>query len=263
MWDLQFLILVGAKVIAVCSILHTTLPPWERLQKHPKTQQAYKGIIYIIGWVAVAQRSRVWQEISTMDGTQISRVNLPEPAPGPVPLQAPTQKMWQDIRAAVPIPVTVTVLEPQTTKENTMKKFLAGLENFFKKAGVWVSTEFEALFGSAAAKAFGASALATLESALGSIAVTAVAQAQATQGTSGEKFQTAFDNVIAEAKAQGIEAKTSIVNMLIELAVQKEAGSFGAPATIAPAVVVTTGRESQGLTSGVPGSTPGKLSTSL
>ena len=106
------------------------------------------------------------------------------------------------------------------------KSFFSSVGSFFKKVGYYVSEGFQKLFGANAAKAFAVSALALLKTDLGKIALTAVQEAEkVAAGT--DKYATAFAAVTSQAKTQGIAAGESVVNMLIELAVQTVNGAFG------------------------------------
>ena len=106
------------------------------------------------------------------------------------------------------------------------KSFWQSIGSFFKKVGYYVSEGFQKLFGKDAAKHFAVASLAVLKSDLGKIALTAVTEAAALSG-GVDKRQVAFDKIGSVAKAAGLDAKDSIVNMLIELALQTVKGSFG------------------------------------
>lgn len=73
-------------LITVCSILHTTLPPWDwnpdfvknGLSEFPAAQRMiyctfnnkyYRLLIYIIGFIAINGRSTVWHVISVANPT--------------------------------------------------------------------------------------------------------------------------------------------------------------------------------------------------
>lgn len=106
------------------------------------------------------------------------------------------------------------------------KSFWQSIGGFFKKVGYYVSEGFQKLFGKDAAKHFAVASLAILKSDLGKIALTAVSEAAAlTAGV--DKRQAAFDKILSGAKAAGLDAKDSIINMLIELALQTVKGTFG------------------------------------
>jgi hypothetical protein len=111
------------------------------------------------------------------------------------------------------------------------------LESWFKATGVKVSADFDKLFGANAAKGFATGVEAILKSAIGTIATNAVEDveklAKTTTMSSGEKFAAAFAQITEEAAKVGIQAAVSVKNMLIELVVQREAGSITVPATAA------------------------------
>ena len=108
-------------------------------------------------------------------------------------------------------------------------KFFSAIGHFFKHLAVFVSDAFVAIFGSDIAHTFAVGAESVLKSELGKIAWTAVQEVQSL-ATGAEKQAAAFAKVAAGAKAAGIDAADSIINMLIEIAVQKIKGQFG-PAT--------------------------------
>jgi hypothetical protein len=109
--------------------------------------------------------------------------------------------------------------------------------HFFKHAAVWVSDQFVKLFGSDAANTFAVAAESLLHSAIGQIAWDAVNEAEKlAAGT--DKLGAAFAQIISTAATQGIAVKDSVVNMLIEVAVQKLKGSFG-PQPPVPATPTT------------------------
>lgn len=107
------------------------------------------------------------------------------------------------------------------------KSFFQKVESFFHDAAVDVSDAFVKLFGQAQAKAFATSAEAVLKTDLGQIAVAAVKAAEGL-ASGAEKRSAAFNQITTQAKASGIDAETSIVNLLIELALQAVRGEFGA-----------------------------------
>lgn len=52
-------------VVVVCSVLHSTLPPWDFLNDFPRAQKIYKVSIYLIGYIAINARSTIYKTIST------------------------------------------------------------------------------------------------------------------------------------------------------------------------------------------------------
>jgi len=104
--------------------------------------------------------------------------------------------------------------------------FWTKIGHFFHNAGVVVSEIFIKIFGEDAAHNLAAAAEGILKTELGKIAWTAVQEAEAlAAGT--DKRSAAFAAIAAAAKAAGIETKDSIINMLIELCVQRLKGAFG------------------------------------
>lgn len=81
------------EVIAICSFLHTVLPPWdwkpafvtEGLAEFPRSQKLfyasfnnrwYRLLVYVIGYVALNARSTVWKYIS-VNNPQGPNANAP------------------------------------------------------------------------------------------------------------------------------------------------------------------------------------------
>jgi len=99
--------------------------------------------------------------------------------------------------------------------------FITNILNWFKGAKAKVSAFFVLVLGSSAARALGDAAVDALKSALGMIVQDAVA-AIGSLGLSGEQARAeAFKKIVADAKAQGLQFSTSMINLLIELAVQR------------------------------------------
>jgi hypothetical protein len=63
------LIDIGTETVAICSVLHTVLPPWEAFNDFPGPQKYYKLLIYIIGYLALNGRSTLYRSVSTKDGS--------------------------------------------------------------------------------------------------------------------------------------------------------------------------------------------------
>lgn len=113
---------------------------------------------------------------------------------------------------------------------------LTRIKNFLEHAEVTVSAAFTKIFGADAAETFAASAESLLKTELGKIAVTAVQDAATATSLSGaEKKAQAFSNITSAAKSAGIDASNSIINLLIETAVQRVGGAFGPATPAAPA----------------------------
>lgn len=70
------LIDIGTEIVAVCSVLHTVLPPWEAFNDFPTLQKYYKLLIFIVGYLALNGRSTVYKNISTDSGQTPSKAVL-------------------------------------------------------------------------------------------------------------------------------------------------------------------------------------------
>lgn len=104
--------------------------------------------------------------------------------------------------------------------------FLQHVKDLFEKVGYYVSEGFQKIFGEAASKKFAAGALALIKTDLGQVALAAVQEAE--KLVAGvDKRQAAFDAIAKSSIAEGKSLSTSLVNMLIELALQQVKGSFG------------------------------------
>lgn len=66
------LLKVITETVAGASVLHTVLPPWEAFNDFPSAQKYYKLLVYIVGYVALNGRSRVYPSLSTASGTKPS-----------------------------------------------------------------------------------------------------------------------------------------------------------------------------------------------
>ena len=99
--------------------------------------------------------------------------------------------------------------------------FITNIVKWFKGAAAKVSAFFVLVLGSSAAQQLGDAAVAALKTALGVIVQDAVA-AFGSLGLAGDQARAeAFKKAITEAKAQGLSFSTSMINLLIELAVQR------------------------------------------
>jgi hypothetical protein len=56
-------------VIAISSLLHTFLPPWDFLDPWPGVQKYYKAFVYVVGYMALSGRSTVYKSISVSNPT--------------------------------------------------------------------------------------------------------------------------------------------------------------------------------------------------
>jgi hypothetical protein len=68
------LIKTGGEIVAIASVAHTLLPPWEVFNDYPTFQKAYKLFVFIVGYVALNGRSTIHPSISTASGTKPSEV---------------------------------------------------------------------------------------------------------------------------------------------------------------------------------------------
>ena len=103
------------------------------------------------------------------------------------------------------------------------------IKNFFHTAAVKVDAAFVKVFGKDAAEHFAQGALAVLKSAEGKIVLDAVQAVETLAVDGASKRAAAFEQILADFKTQGYQVGESLINMLIELAVQYLKG------TIAPA----------------------------
>ena len=111
----------------------------------------------------------------------------------------------------------------------SISSFVSRVFGFVKHAAVAVGAAFVKIVGHDNAVAFGHDALHVLQSDLGKI-VTTVVDAVQTQDPSAPgdvKFSSAVAQVKTTAAAAGIEAKDSIIHLLIQLAVSVLKGHFG------------------------------------
>jgi hypothetical protein len=114
--------------------------------------------------------------------------------------------------------------------------FLKTLGHDIKTVAIKISDGFTAIFGKQAAADFAKAALALLKSDLGQIVVAEVETLAGVSTLTGvQKAATAQAAVLKQAETLGLSASTSIVNMLIELAVQFVTGHLtAAEVTVAP-----------------------------
>jgi len=107
----------------------------------------------------------------------------------------------------------------------------SSIGHFFKHIEVVVSDLFIKLFGPAQAHNFAVAAESLIKTDLGAIAMDAVTEAKAL-AAGADKRSAAFSKIAAAAKGKGLDVKDSIINLLIEMCVQRLKGSFGpAPAS--------------------------------
>lgn len=95
------------------------------------------------------------------------------------------------------------------------------LINWVKGAKAKVSEFFVAVLGQDAAKQLGDATVTALQTALGVIVKDAVIAVSSLQIGSDAKRGEAFNRIVTDAKSQGLAFSSSLINMLIELAVQQ------------------------------------------
>ena len=112
-----------------------------------------------------------------------------------------------------------------------MNKVVAAIFHFVKHVAVFVSDSFVKIFGSDIAHNFAVAAEGLIHSAIGQIAMTAVTEVQALASGS-DKRAAAFDKIKTGAEQAGIIVGESIINLLIEICVQRVKGNFGPAPTV-------------------------------
>ena len=65
---------IVTRTMAVCSLLHTLLPPWDVLDDFPTAQKYYKVVVYVVGYIALNGRSTVYKSISINNGINYREV---------------------------------------------------------------------------------------------------------------------------------------------------------------------------------------------
>jgi hypothetical protein len=63
---------LATEIIAGASLAHTILPPWEAFNDFPTAQKYYKLFVYIVGYIALNGRSRIYPSLSTESGSKTS-----------------------------------------------------------------------------------------------------------------------------------------------------------------------------------------------
>jgi hypothetical protein len=108
----------------------------------------------------------------------------------------------------------------------SLKSFYDKISKWVHGAEVEVSDAFVAVVGKQAAEQFAQGALALLKTAEGKIVADAVAAVQTLATDGAGKRAAAFEKIGADFKTQGISVGGSLLNMLIEIAVQALEGGF-------------------------------------
>lgn len=111
-----------------------------------------------------------------------------------------------------------------------MNKILMAIVHFVKHAAVFVSDGFVKIFGADAAHSFAVGVESLVHTQIGDIAWKVVQEVGAV-AKGAEARLMAFDKIKTSAEEAGIIVGESIINMLIEIFVQKVKGQFG-PSTI-------------------------------
>ena len=99
------------------------------------------------------------------------------------------------------------------------------VKHFFKRfANGWKRVMIR-IFGKDALKALGVAAKKLLKSELGKIVMAVVAELVQSNLSNSEKREEALRRIKDQAKESGLEYKTGIINLLIELAVNRLKGA--------------------------------------
>lgn len=109
-----------------------------------------------------------------------------------------------------------------------IKRITSAVVHFFHHIEVAVSDVLVTLFGQDPAHSFAIGAESLLKTELGKIAMIAVQEVE-NMASGAEKKAAALDKILSEAKTRGLEVKTSLLNMLVELAVGRLKGLWGSP----------------------------------
>lgn len=72
MTETHSLVDLVTRIVLVCSLAHTLLPPWEVFADYPRLQKAYKLGLYLLGYIALNGRSTLYKSIGTNNGSQVS-----------------------------------------------------------------------------------------------------------------------------------------------------------------------------------------------
>jgi len=118
---------------------------------------------------------------------------------------------------------------PATTPAAPASHWYTTLWHVLKHVDTYVSTAFVKLFGQDAAHSFAVGAESLLRSDLGKIAIVAVEECEAL-AAGVDKRAVALGKIMTAVTSQGLDVRTSLVNLLIELAVARMKGLFGTPA---------------------------------
>ncbi len=90
---------------------------------------------------------------------------------------------------------------------------------WFKSLGRFFKKFVVVVFGKSAAKALANAAKEVVKSAFGKIVLAIVSELSLSNLTNGEKREAAFERIQAEALGRGLVVKSSLINLVIEMAV--------------------------------------------
>jgi Bacteriophage holin of superfamily 6 (Holin_LLH) len=107
-----------------------------------------------------------------------------------------------------------------------MNKVVMAILHFVKHSAVYVADSFVKIFGSDVAHNFVVAAESLIHTAIGGIAMVAVQEVESL-ASGADKRAAAFDKIKTGAEQAGIIVGESIINLLIEICVQKVKGNFG------------------------------------
>jgi hypothetical protein len=71
------LIKLSAEIVAVSSLVHSILPPWEAFDDFPRAQKYYKLFVYIVGYAGLNGRSTVYQKQISVNSPTSPNSNTP------------------------------------------------------------------------------------------------------------------------------------------------------------------------------------------
>ncbi len=111
----------------------------------------------------------------------------------------------------------------------SLKDIFSKVHEFVDKIGHVIAGTFVAIFGKQQAQDFAKAALGILDTVAGKIVTDIVAAVEsANPSASGhQKAADAFNQIKNSFHANGLEAKDSFINLLIEIAVQATKGTLG------------------------------------
>jgi hypothetical protein len=114
---------------------------------------------------------------------------------------------------------------PSAAQAPTKETVFQHIKSVFESLGHIVSVSFQKIFGKTEATQFAYATLALLKTDVGKVAMAAVQEVEK-MAAGIDKRKVAFDKIVADLKTEGLTVKNSVINMLIELAVQAISGTF-------------------------------------